>query len=274
MESHRIAEIPPGEMPDPHAGLTIAEMKAADNYQDHRIENVERGDDFTSITTDDGTGLGWSRERVGDERYDGVVPKLGSAIRIYSPSGFGSSFHGIDVDAQELFWKTPMERDADRAAWLADYDRRNRERFAEQKASLDLDYEMLPDPLKARIDRFREADPSFRVDSEGYEMFCCTEAAKFYRRAKEAGDKRERPDAVDAFFASPDRAKGDKVWDVELPDDPALAWLLYAWAVGDEPGGYDHKTQRAMLDHTDQHSGNTFGGAMSLAAALLRGDDV
>jgi hypothetical protein len=274
MTSGLFAELDHDDWHDPWAGMTIAEMKAEDDYDEHVIEEVNRNGDHTSITSEDGMGLGWNRERVGDEIYDSVVPQKGSILRVYG-SGLGYRFHGIDLDGQELFWETPMERDAERVRWMADDDRSHREEFAEEKPKLDKDFENLPAPLKARITRFREADPAFRVTSEAYELFACTEGAKFWRAALEAERGDYNHDEVERFWADPEireKEYGSDIKGTVYEEDPgpenyAQRWLIWVWS-------RETDRQKELIDYDTGHSGNTFGGAMWLALALLRGDEV
>ena len=264
MESGRIQEVPLDLYEDEWAGQTIAEMKAADKYQEFTVKEVTKYGDGYSITTEDSTGFG-----IPD---NGIEPEPGMRGRIYSP-GFGSQFHGVDLDGQEVFWRTPMERDANRVKWLAGRDRRQREEFAEQKAKLDADFEALPEPLKARIQRFRDADPGFRVTGESYELFTCVEGAKFLKRAQRAVETGRYDEEVAEFFAGRD-GEGDWVWD-RPTGDPVADWLLWAWWTGgSDEAGYDHKKQEKLLDNSGGHSGNTFGGAMMLAIRMTQGEAV
>lgn len=259
---------------DPDAGKTIAEMKAADTYEETSIEKISQTDDGGwSFTTTNSSGLGISREHM--EAWIAQVkrePAKGMPIRIY-PGGAGT-FHGVDIDGVEVFWRTPAERIAERARWLAEHDREQREEFVDQREQLDRDFEQLPDPLKLRIARFRRESPGFRIDSERYELFCCTEAAKFADRARRRVASGEDDQAVDEFWSSPElRAKAggkDTVW-ADEPDHSEVRWLLWAWAINSKAYDYDYERQRDVLDHSEGHSGNTFGGAMQMARSLLEG---
>lgn len=286
MESGRVQEVPYDEYEDPWAGMTIEEMKAADTFADEEIKVVTpsfdeggRLDGYT-FTTAKGTGFGIYRSRAGDA-LDEIKPNPGSTVRVY-PGTLGN-VHGVDIDGVEAFWKTPMERDLERLEWLADHDRSQREEFAERKPKLDADFAALPDPLKARIQRFRDEDPGFRVTSESYELFCCVEAAKFAKAANKAAN--DNADALDvARFWGDENLRlaalsvsgiEESVWGVDPgPDKYAERWLLWAWALNTEAYDYDHARQFEALDAEAGHSGNTFGGAMMCALRLLRGDEV
>ena len=66
----------------------------------------------------------------------------------------------------------------------------------------DAKYEALPDPLKARIDRFRAESESFRVDSEGYEMMAVWDAPKIQKALQPEVDAGGKPeDVIEAFQA-------------------------------------------------------------------------
>lgn len=288
MDSHIITELD-HDTPDPHGGKTIAQMKAEDKYDDHEIEKVESIRDGSEITgykfdTKDGFGFIVSRDRAG-ARLDEVEPEPGQTVRLYG-NGFGYPFHGCDVEGEELFWWTPLERDAERVRWLAQHDRKQREQFVESQEQLDADFEALPEPLKARIQRFRDGDPGFRVTSEGYEMFCCVEAAKFAKAAREATagpfDKWADGKDVAEFWNDEDlrrkvsTGKYEDGWWAEDPgpENPAQRWLLWVWALSSEAYDYDTKRQLKLLGADDGHSGNTFGGAMMLAVRYIQGKDV
>ena len=49
---------------------------------------------------------------------------------------------------------------------------------------MDSDYDGLPIIFRLRIDKFRNANPRFRVDYECYELFCCMEAVNIAKAVK------------------------------------------------------------------------------------------
>lgn len=208
---------------------TIEEMIADDPFEEWPIESVEPHDD------------GWYT--VGFDRCtvtsimmpEGKSVKVGDMLRLY-PGGFGLR-HGFAINGEVIEWKTPWERFAERVKWLAEHDRRKRENFARDKDELDRKYESLPAPLKARIDRFRAADPKFRVDAEAYEMAAVWDAPKI----------------ADALRP-----------EVDAGDDPEVVVNRFR--------DLSFEEQNAKVPDLDQgHSGNTFGGAVQLAYRLLAG---
>ena len=230
---------------------TIPEIKADDSWQEGTITEATEHDGGWSLSwtetrerradgeiVDEPAGLTMGCGIAADRNPNGVVLEVGQTIRVYG-RGFGFEFHGMDIDGREVFWRTPLERVADRVAWLAQHDRDQRERFIAGQAKLDADYERLSAPLKARIDRFRAESPDFRIRSEAYELFACVEADKIVAHLRpriEAGEDAEA--VVKEFY--------------DLP-----------W-----------ERQKADAGIDDGHSGNTFGGACSMARALLTGSPV
>lgn len=217
---------------------TVAEMKAEDLEFDEgwvtKVEPYKEEDGFTvSWKSDDGCtyGLGITAARNPNK----ITPEVGDRIRVYGR--FGSTFYGIDLNGVEVFWETEIERAATRVNWLADYDRRKREDFAQKQSALDAQFERLSPPMQARIERFRAEREDFRIDSEAYEMFACEEAEKIAAHLKPQVDAGADPAEVVAAFH-----------------------------------GLPYEETREVV--SDQHSGNTFGGACSMARALLEGTAV
>lgn len=212
---------------------TIEEMIEDDTSADFTIEDAKPypdGSGWWSVTFDNGTGTGLKMP-------EGKEIRIGDKLTLY-PGGFlGMTRHGFAINDELIQWKTPWERFAERIEWLADYDRKKRERFAEERAELDRKYEALPDPLKARIDRFRAESASFRVDSESYEMAAIWDAPKIQKALQPEVD-----------------AGGDPIEVVNAFKD-----LTYEEQMAKVP------------DLSEGHSGNTFGGACMLAYRLLAG---
>lgn len=256
---------------------TIEEMRLSDtDFEEGEITEVEQSKYRKGWTvTRDGGLTGFVKFVEG-----GPVPEVGKTLRVYGQ--FGHPFYGFDIDGENLYYETPWERFAKRMTMLAEMDRKKREDFAEHKDRLDRDYESLPGPLRARIDRFRSKSEGFRVNGESYELFCCTEAAKFLRNVQAAVDCRSYDDEVNAFWAMPigdgvGKRRPGTVFEEE-PKTDLERYLIWAWALNDKTYDYGKVDgaipQKDVLDYDDGHSGNTFGGAVSLALALARGEDV
>ncbi len=108
---------------------------------------------------------------------DGVEPKVGDVVRLY-PGGFGFKIHGQDLNGEPIYFKTEIEREFDHVQYRLDLERRRAAEFEERRDDLDAAYDALPAPFRARLDRFRAGDATFRYESEGYESFVLVEAAK------------------------------------------------------------------------------------------------
>ena len=110
-----------------------------------------------------------------NKKYN-AVPKVGDLCKVYTVKG--STVRGVDLNNIPVFYKSDEQLEQEHLEWCANYKSEKQERFDKNKDQMDADYEALPAVFKTRIDRFRDKDPEFRVDSEGYEVFCCKEAVK------------------------------------------------------------------------------------------------
>lgn len=239
---------------------TISEMKAGDSYRQGVVTEARQNEDGSWSLTWRAAGTG-SRD-CGCRAKEGVTIKPGDTIRLYG-EGLGFLFHGIDINDTEMFWETPWERLAERVRWLARYDREQRERFARRKGELDAMYAALSEPMKGRMDRFREAEGDFRIKSEGYEILVCWQAEAFAARAIGAAATGEaaQPEVI-AWFEGGSFAKAYE----KMP--PSVRWLLW-WSK------LPYDRQRELMPAMDEgHSGNTFAASGLLGVRLLLGASV
>ena len=174
------------------------------------------------VTYAEGWGCGVSADL-------GVEPKVGDTFCTYGH--FGRPFHGQALNGKLLWYKSEAEMQADHQAWVDDLNERRERDFERDRESLDAQYEALPWVLCKRIDRFRAANPRFRIEHESYEMFVCTQAAAL----AEWAEGQESP-----FNAI-------EVW--EALDFDGQQSAVPAWS-GD-------------------HSGNTHGCAIGLARTMV-----
>lgn len=143
---------------------------------DYIVKSVERCKDgwMTIITT---TSTGFSL----DPKY-GVTPIPGDTVTLYTKNF--SEVRGVDLNRRTIFYKTDQCLELEREEWLENYRLDKEESFRKNKTKLDEDFNSLPPVFQARIIRFRDEDPKFRVDSEAYELFCCVEALKIIEYCK------------------------------------------------------------------------------------------
>jgi DNA-binding transcriptional ArsR family regulator len=218
--------------------LTIPEMKAADkDFNDYRITDVFPSappGNYTLSLKDNTGGCGVFLEARNNPKE--VEPKVNDTLRVYGL--IGRPIYGMDLNGVEIYWKTPKEREADRAIWLAQIDRENREDYARSREKNEAIVQALPEPLRKRIERFRAEKPGEERLSEGYEIFCCQQAAWLIGVLKPRIESGMSPEAAVAWFK-------------------ALT-----------PG------QQVILGMSDDHSGKTFGGMCALARAVLEGKEV
>jgi hypothetical protein len=224
---------------------SIDEMIAEDEHHDWVLDKVEPPTEPGGYWFAQADGVG-----TGFKMPEGRELKVGDTVRLYGPE-FGTR-HGFAVNGELIEWKTPWERLADDVAYAAAADREDRERFDADHQRLDAIYEGLPAPLKRRIDRFRAEDPTFRMRSEAYEMAAVGDAPKIARALA----------AQHGWDLTAD-LKATAVEDDEIERAIRAFWDL------------DYAEQRRLVpDLDDGHSGNTFGGACSLAAGLLYGHEL
>lgn len=162
--------------------------------------------------------------------------KAGDTVTFWDGNGslgLGSERHGWAHNGELVEWLTPLERLSKRVKWLADHDRDQRRRLEEGAEQRARDYDSLPQPLKDRLDRFAAERGDFWKDSGDYELFCCVEAAKIAEHLYPRVESGESAESVVKEF-------NDLPWE-----------------------------EQVKAGVSDQHSGNTFGGACSLARSLL-----
>lgn len=173
-----------------------------------------------------------------------------------------------------VYYQTKAERDAEHGAWIAEHQRKQRADFEKQRDELDYQFELLPDDLKRRIQRFRDEDPDFRWKEEAYEMASCAEAGRLYRAAMDPATGKVLKDAGiklgDPSIPSYQQPKGIGVTDWE--DTPENR-LLAIDAINGAPNNYDYQLMERLFPWIDQgHSGNTWDHAVMFALRLVQGE--
>lgn len=172
-----------------------------ENYQETRtITEVTDGNEIMTISTG-GMCCGLYK------KY-GVTPKVGDELTVHTKGGLFGTIRGMDLNGKKIFWKTDKELEAERVEWLRKNEEEKQQRFKDNVAELDKQYDALPKCFKERIDKFRANNDRFRIEYEGYELFCCEQAIAIANGCK-------TPEMVQEF--------GKKEWAEQLLQVPELS---------------------------------------------------
>jgi hypothetical protein len=172
-----------------------------ENYQETRtITEVTDGKEMMTIST----GV----MCCGLYKKYGVTPKVGDELTVHTKGGSFGTIRGMDLNGKKIFWKTDKELEAERVEWLRKNEEEKQQKFKDNVAELDKQYDALPKCFKERIDKFRANNDRFRIDYEGYELFCCEQAIAIANGCK-------TPEMVQEF--------GKKEWAEQLLQVPELS---------------------------------------------------
>jgi len=106
----------------------MIEIPADDkNFEDVTITSVEKYEDGGFAICEDGCCFG------GVPSDTPVIPEVGMVARYYGGASPGSSVYGLCLNGTPIFYKTKIQRDTERQAWLADYEERKRKTALESK---------------------------------------------------------------------------------------------------------------------------------------------
>jgi len=171
-----------------------------ENYQETGIiTEVTESEDYYSISQ--------SGMCCGLKKNYGFVPKVGNKLTVHTKGGAFGTIRGMDLNGQQIFWKTDEDLEAERIEWLRKNEEEKQQKFKDNVAEMDAKYEALPKCFKDRIDKFRTNNERFRIDYEGYEVFCCEQAVVIAEGCK-------TPEGIQEF------AKKD--WKEQLKQVPGL----------------------------------------------------
>jgi len=137
-------------------------------YQETKVVTVKEYEEGWEITRKDGWAFYISKEH-------GVEPKVGQVARFYG-GDIGRPVRGLDLDGQEVFYRTPEQEAELNAQWVREQEAKDKAEFEQNKADLNAQYQVLPEVFQRRIDKFRNNNPDFRWKYEAYEMLVCTQA--------------------------------------------------------------------------------------------------
>jgi hypothetical protein len=132
----------------------------------------------------EGIGFGLNKEY-------GVEPKVGDMIAFSPEAILGCEVSGVKINDELVFHKSKRELEEEHKQRVADQTKTKKEKFEEDKESLDKQYDNLPDVFQKRLDKFRTNNPDFRWEFEPYEMFCCEQALLISGKLTEADKVKE-----------------------------------------------------------------------------------
>lgn len=199
-------------------------------------EAKHHDDGWWTITSVDGWGFGINADEAEKAGYD---PKPGDEIILYG--GIGKTIKGIVINGHVFRYKTRAQDEAERQEWLENYQREKEERYEANIEDWTERKDALPEPYLSRMNRFisRDGAKEFWTEDGGYELFILEQSAMMVEWAKYWDDTTQAADALDWFK--------DQPWE---------------------------KQKQAMPNLSDDHSGNTFGGAVALARAVLQEQEI
>jgi hypothetical protein len=145
--------------------------------EDYVIESVQQNDDGFDVFTNQGIAIFL-------EAHYNVFPRAGDQLTLYVIRG--SEIAGIELNGQEVFFKTQQEVEQRHAEVVQEAQSQKMAQFEKKRDHLDGMYEKMPEIFRKRVDKFRANNSTFRQDFEEYELFCCTEAVKIADYCKTA----------------------------------------------------------------------------------------
>ena len=110
------------------------------------------------------------------DKKHGVVPKVGNTIEIYGD--VGRNIQGICINGKTAYFNGEIGLKIDFKRRLRNSNDKKRRDFKKNMATLDEQYNSLPDVFKKRLDILRRNNPKFRWEFEPYEMMVCIDAVK------------------------------------------------------------------------------------------------
>lgn len=109
--------------------------------------------------------------------YPEGPPNVGD-LAVQWGDGIGRPVRGLAVSGHVVFYRTAAEDKANHARRVEEDKAKKREEFERDCEQIDARVSALPKCFQDRLERFRQNNPDFRWEYEGYELFCCEEAVK------------------------------------------------------------------------------------------------
>jgi hypothetical protein len=106
-----------------------------------------------------------------------ATPQPGEEVRLFG-KGFGFPVRGIVIGARVYRYATEEQAEEERRLQLEAAALKRSQDYEAKRADFDRDVAALPDPLRLRIERFRNLKgDTWRHQFEPYELFVCQQAA-------------------------------------------------------------------------------------------------
>lgn len=201
-------------------------------FEERTVKEVTVFDNQIQFTCTDNVGTAFDKKLV--PKALGQV-SVGDRTRFYGQ--FGRPIRGLFISGYEIWYRTPEEDEAYQEEQRLEATRKRLREYEEKKDEYAARVAKLPQPFRARIERFRRANLNFGQDYEGYELFCCEQAAMIAAEITDGSLKNPERDAAGI-----------------LNDFNAMSW---------------EQQIEKVPDLSKEHSGNTFGKSCELARIYI-----
>lgn len=154
-------------------------------FTEERITKVEDYGDQWAISADIGTLL--------IPKYS-ATPQVGAVARYYG-RWFGYPVRGVAINGVEVYYYTEKDYEAKERLKQDARNMQRRAEYAEKQGEFTARISALPGPCQKRLFQFRERNPDFGWNFEGYELACSEMAAAVARACENREGK-----SVDEWF--------------------------------------------------------------------------
>jgi hypothetical protein len=170
--------------------------------------------------------------------------KVGDSV--YIDGGWGSEIRGVIIGGIECFTRSQKDIDDAHRRWWNELREQKLKDYETNKVKWQQAVDFLPILLYNRMLRFINKAGGFEAyfkEDGSYELFCCTEAVKFSEYFK--------------------KRLAENVFTEEQLMADAQDFM-----------NMNYGQQQSLVPFSDEHSGNTFGGAVQLGVLVALGKDV
>ena len=140
-------------------------------FQIAKVAEVKQGDGGFELKRQDGWAL------FVQNPNNLPLPNVGDSVRFYG-HGIGSTVRGVVCGENIYYYRTEEEDAEEHRRTIENMNLTKQRDFETNKPKWDEDLAALPEPFRARIERFMSRDSDWGWKFGPYEMFCCKEATK------------------------------------------------------------------------------------------------